>query len=449
MIREILLTATLLLASVASSAWTIFPTPQKMRFTGGHSRCTEIQYVESKRIPKDGYSIRITGRKIMVKYSTAGGRLYSRKTLDLLKADGYPCCVIKDSPRCSWRGLMLDSGRQYQSVETIKSMLDLLFELKMNVFHWHLTEGLGWRLEIKQYPELTSKGAYVSDGPEQQGYYTQEEVREIVRYAADRNITVVPEIDIPGHAEAALFSYPEYGCFGKPAKIPQTGFTDFIFCAGKDATLEFLNNILDEVCELFPSEYIHLGGDEAPKGNWNICSDCQRRIREEGLKDSHELQLWLSARMALYLKSKGRKAIFWEDVIADGDYPLPGNAVIQWWNYRRNKDAGYRKAIEKGYPVICSPNYYNYLNFPETPWRGYGEERTFSFEDAYLRNPADAALSENSPMMLGMECALWTDYNLTEDMLDSRLFPRIYALAELMWRGRTWTFDKFSERIVH
>lgn len=447
-IKQLLILATLLLASATTLARDIFPTAWQTRYTGGVSDCADIRYVEDNRIPVDGYSIKVTKRRITVRYSTAGGRLYSEQTLKALESDGTPCCVIKDFPRCSWRGLMLDSGRQYQSVDTIKAKLDLLFELKINVFHWHLTEGLGWRLEIKQNPELTGKGAFVSDGPQQHGYYTQEEVREIVKYAADRNITVVPEIDIPGHAEAALYSYPEYSCFGEPAKIPQTGFTDCIFCAGKDSTLEFLKNILDEVCELFPSEYIHLGGDEAPKGNWDRCPDCQRKIEEEGLKDSHELQLWLSEQMALYLKSKGRKAIFWEDVISDGDYPLPDNVVIQWWNYRRNKDANYRKAIEKGYPVICSPNYYTYLNFPETPWRGYGEDRTFTFEDAYLRNPADAALSENNPLTLGMECALWTDYNLTEDMLDVRLFPRIYALAELMWRGRILSFDEFSDRII-
>ena len=425
----------------------VFPSPQQIRFTGGASRCDKVEFIEDSTIPSDGYSIDAKRRSITVKYSTIGGRLYAGLTLDSLaiisvRKNGrvkreIPCCTVNDYPRCRWRGLLLDSGRQYQSMETIKSKLDLLFSLKMNVFHWHLTEGLGWRLEIRKYPELTKTGAYVGKGPEQQGYYTQEQVREIVRYAAERNITIVPEIDIPGHAEAALYAYPEYGCFGDQAKIPETGFTDCIFCAGKDSTLEFLKDILDEVCELFPSEYIHLGGDEAPKGNWDRCPDCKKRMEENGLRDSHELQLWLSAQMASYLRSKGRKAIFWEDVINEADYSLPDNVVIQWWNYRGNKERNFRKALENGYPVICSPNYYMYLNFPETPWRGYGKDRTFSIEDAYLRNPADRALSEDNPLTLGMECALWTDYGLTEEMLDSRLFPRIYAIAELMWRGKS------------
>lgn len=413
------------------------PAPQRVRYTGGTSRRTECRFSLDSRIPADGYSIRVTKRRIKARYSTEGGKLYSEQALENLKAKGLPCCKIYDFPRCSWRGFMLDSGRQYQSPGTIKKQLDLMYELRMNVFHWHLTEGLGWRLEIIKYPDLTRKGAFVGCGPEQQGYYTQEQVREIIEYAAARNITIVPEIDIPGHAEAALFSYPEYSCFGKPAEIPEAGFTDCIFCAGKDETLTFLKEVLDEVCNLFPSEYVHLGGDEAPKGNWDKCPDCRRRIEELGLKDSHELQLWLSSQLAAYLETKGRRAIFWEDVIDNGNYDLPGNVVIQWWNYRKNGDKNYRKAIVRGYPVICSPNYYNYLNFPETPWRGYGEDRTFTLEDAYLNNPADVAVSEGNPLTLGMECALWTDYGLTEDMLASRLFPRIYALAELMWSGRS------------
>ena len=445
-IKNLLISSVLSLIFISASAGDVFPSPQQIRFTGGTSHCDEVEFVEDRSIPVDGYSIEVTKRRIKMRYSTEGGRKYAVQTLNSLQVDTVrrngksvretPCCIVNDFPRCQWRGLLLDSGRQYQSLETIKSKLDLLFSLRMNVFHWHLTEGLGWRLEIRKYPELTKTGAYVGKGPEQQGFYTQEDVREIVLYAAERNITVIPEIDIPGHAEAALNAYPEYGCFGELAKIPETGFTECIFCAGKDSTLNFLKDVLDEVCELFPSDYIHLGGDEAPKGNWDKCPDCNRRIAENGLKDSHELQLWLSAQMASYLKSKGRKAIFWEDVINNADYPLPDNVVIQWWNYRGNKDRNFRKALKSGYPVICSPNYYTYLNFPETLWRGYGRDRTFSFEDAYLRNPADSALSEGNPLTLGMECALWTDYGLTEDMLDSRLFPRIYALAELMWRGK-------------
>lgn len=343
---------------------------------------------------------------------------------------------------------MLDSGRQYQKVSTIKKYIDMASMLKMNYFHWHLTEGLGWRIEIKRYPLLTRIGAFVGQGPEQQGFYSQEEVKEIVSYAADLGITVVPEIDMPGHAEAALNSYPRLGCFNIPVKVPQSGFTQNIFCAGKDSTLTFLQNVLDEVCRMFPSAYIHLGGDEAPKGNWDKCTDCQARIAKEKLKDSHDLQLWFSARMANYLKQKGRKAIFWGDVIYKDGYPLPNNVVIQWWNWRGHKDLALKNAVRHNYPVICGTNYYTYLNFPLTPWRGYAKDRTFDLEDVYLHNPSYRPREEN-PLILGMSSALWTDDGVTEDRIDRRVFPRILALAEQMWySGKPLSFDEFYGKVL-
>lgn len=450
--HRILTAAAALLSAASLGAQSILPSPEYYQpAEGRYVTAGETMRVRAKvdrKLPADAYVLKVSPRRTRISYSNDGGRLYALNTLNQL-AETLPdgrmsvgCCVVRDAPRSSWRGLMLDSGRQYQSIDTIKGLLDRMCELKMNVFHWHLTEGLGWRMEIRKYPRLAEEGGKVSDGPEQQGYYTQDEIRETVAYAAARNITVVPEIDMPGHAEAALHCYPGMGCFGEVAEIPETGFTKVIFCAGKDTVLEFLKDILDEVCEVFPSEYIHLGGDEAPKGNWDICPDCQKRIETEGLKDSRELQLWFSAQMAEYLRSKGRKAIFWEDVIHDADYPLPDNVAIHWWNYRVHGDYAYRNALERGIPVLCSPNYYNYLNFPETPWKGYGENRSFRYEDAYLRNPADTALSSGNPLVLGLEAALWTDYELTQDMLLERLFPRLNALAQLMWRGQTLTLEQ-------
>ena len=345
---------------------------------------------------------------------------------------------------------MLDSGRQYQKIATIKKYIDMASLLKMNIFHWHLTEGLGWRIEIKKYPRLTQIGSIAGKGEEQQGYYTQEEIRELVAYASERHITIVPEIDMPGHAEAALSAYPELSCFGQVPIIPLQGFTQNIFCAGKDQTLTFLKDILDEVCKLFPSPYIHLGGDEAPKGNWNKCPDCQKRIATEKLKDSHDLQLWFSAEMASYLRSKGREVIFWGDVVYQNGYPLPGNIIIQWWNYRGHKELGLRKALSHNHPVICSSNYYTYLNFPVTPWRGYTRERTFNLKDVYLNNPSEKVLQEKNPLILGMSCSLWTDDGVTEQMIDRRLFPRILALAEQMWyQGKAIEFDQFYTNIQH
>lgn len=472
----------------------VFPTPESVEQCGGHMvispqgatmyvedgksgyylRCFQneilrgipVAKVEDERnasicwkidtsLPSEGYSLSITPNRMTVMAADEGGFVYAVQTLRQWATTygdeiHFACVRIKDAPRCAWRCFMLDSGRQYQRLSVIKKYIDMASMLKMNYFHWHLTEGLGWRIEIKKYPDLTGIGSRVGQGKEQQGYYSQEEIKEIVQYATERHVTIVPEIDIPGHAEAALYAYPWLGCFGeKNIEIPQEGFTKNIFCAGKSTTLAFLRNVLDEVCSLFPSPYVHLGGDEAPKGNWDNCPDCQQQIRRNGLQNSHELQMWLSSEMAKYLKEKGRMVVFWGDLIYKDTYPLPDNVVIQWWNYRGHKDLAVRNALKHGYPIICSPNYYTYLNFPIIPWKGYKEERTFDFQDIYTNNPADKLIACFNPLILGMTCALWTDFGLTEDLIDQRLFPRIIALAEQMWhRGEREDWKRFYERVM-
>ena len=411
----------------------------------------DIRLRISADIQTEGYRLSITPKYIDIEATDKGGFVYALQTLRQLRVgdeNRWQCVSVSDRPRMKWRGFMLDSGRQYQSVATIKKYIDMALMLKMNVFHWHLTEGLGWRIEIMKYPQFTQKGAFVGKGEEQQGFYSQEEIRELVNYAEERNITIVPEIDMPGHAEAALASYPELGCFGLPVEIPKTGFTKNIFCAGKEHTIRVLKEVLDEVCQLFPSPYIHLGGDEAPKGNWDECPDCQQRIKENSLRDTHDLQLWFSAEMANHLKNKGRKTMFWGDVVYKTGYTLPDNVIIQWWNYRSNKDLALRNALKHGYPVVCSSNYYNYLNFPVTPWRDYQENRTFNLRDAYTRNPSYQAVQEDNPLIWGMTCALWTDDGVTEALIDERLFPRILALAEQMWHyGKLAPFEVFHQRV--
>lgn len=429
----------------------IFPSSEKVVLKKGfHSfdKTSKISYKEDKKLSLEAYKIRILPRKITVYYSGNNGRIYANRTLEQLKfqyaeTGKIPCMEIVDSPRVSWRSFMLDSGRQYQSVATIKKYIEMASFLKMNRFHWHLTEGLGWRIEIKKYPELTAKGAFVGKGEEQHGFYTQEEIREIVAFADERGITIVPEIDMPGHAEAALFAYPEMSCLGTQPEIPESGFTSNIFCAGKDETMAFLKNIVDEVCELFPSKYIHLGGDEAPKGTWDNCPHCNARMKAENLANSHQLQQWFSAEMANHLKSKGRKAVFWGDIVHQDDYKLPDNTVIQWWNWRGHKDLEFRNAVKNGYEVIANTNNYTYLNFPTEPWRGYSADRTFRLRDVYHNNPSYLPDNTNQ-LLLGMNCSLWTDYGLTENMLDKRLFPRIFALAEQMWHnGKLMNYDDF------
>ena len=353
--------------------------------------------------------------------------------------------TVTDKPKYGWRSFMLDSGRQYQSPRFIKRYLQHMAMLKMNVFHWHLTDGQGWRIQIKRYPKLTKIGSNVAKGKEQQGFYTQDEIRDIVAYAKKLHITVVPEIDVPGHSEAALSAYPDMTCFNKAPKTVM-GFSANLFCAGSEKTYQFLENILDEVCELFPSNYIHLGGDEAPKANWDKCPKCQKKILDEGLANSHELQLYFSMRLAKCLKTKGRKTIFWGDVVYHEGMELPDNVVICWWNWRGHKDIALKNAIKRGHQVICNTNYYSYLNFPVTPWSKYSKSRTFDMKTIYEQNPSD--LTNPNELVIGMGCCLWTDWYVHENMIDRRVFPRVFALSEQMWSsGDRLPFDEFYKKV--
>lgn len=411
-----------------------------------------VCFLFNTSIGAEGYQIIITPKKIEVRAADESGFFYAIQTiLQLIEKDksglSIPCLQIVDIPRYSYRSFMLDSGRQFQQLSTVKKYIDMAAMLKMNYFHWHLTEGLGWRIEIKKYPLLTEKGAFVGKETEQHGFYTQDDIKEIIRYAQERYLTVIPEIDMPGHAEAALIAYPEIGCFNEIPEIPETGFTHHIMCAGKDNTIQFLQEILDEVCDLFPSEFIHLGGDEAPKKNWDACPHCRKRIKEKGLRNSHDLQVWFSSEMAQYVKGKGKSAIFWEDVIYQDGYLLPDNVVIQWWNYRGHGEDGLWKSLQRNHQVIAGTNYYSYLNFPLTPWKGYTKARTFDMEVIYLNNPS--AKEFNNPLILGMSVSLWTDYNVRESMIDRRLFPRIFVLAQQMWYSgeENISFEDFYNRV--
>lgn len=322
--------------------------------------------------------------------------------------------------RMGWRGLLLDSGRQYQTVEYIETLLDAMAERSMNVFHWHLTETDGWRIELSGFPRLTEVGAKVADGKEQQGFYTREEMQHVIDYAAERGITVVPEVDLPGHTGALIAAYPELGCSKE------------VVCPGNPDLLGFLKRVLDEVCEIFPSAYIHLGGDEVNQSIWNNCQACKDLMQKEGIKSVAALQVWFERQLIEHLAAKGRKAILWEDVLYETSDPLPDNVVIQWWNYRTKGETGLREALKRGMPVICSSNYYCYINFPEAPWGGYGQDRTCTAADIEHRNPSNLLFDASNPLMLGMEACLWTDYNLTQDMLDQRLYPRLDILARQM-----------------
>ena len=404
------------------------------------------------------YQLNVSLKKIVISADEPSGYFYAVQTLlqlfppEILSKDSHtrkewsvPCVDIKDAAKYNWRSFMLDSGRQFQTVDFIKRYLDILAMLKINVFHWHLTEGQGWRIEIKKYPKLTEIGSKVADGEEQQGYYTYEDIREIVEYAKKRFITVVPEIDIPGHSDAALIAYPELTC-QKQAPKATMGVSPVLFCAGNEKTYEFLQNVLDTVCELFPGEYIHLGGDEAPKAIWDQCPVCQNKIKQLHLKNSDDLQRYFSKRLADYLDKKGKKVIFWGDVVYDDGETLPDNVIVYWWNSRGHGDLAYKNAIKRGHPVICGTNAYCYLNYPVVPWSKYDSTRTFDFKTVYEKNPSDILVPHD--LVMGMGCCLWTDWYVKMDMIDQRVFPRIYALAEQMWHvGERLTLDEFYMQV--
>lgn len=313
----------------------------------------------------------------------------------------------------AWRGLMLDSGREYQTVDYICSLLDSMAVRGMNRFHWHFTENEAWRIELSAAPKLTT-----TDSTQQ--YYSKADIRNVINYASQRGIIVVPEIDVPGHSGGLIKAYPELGC------------SEQVVCPANDTIITFFIRMLDEVCELFPSPYIHLGGDEVNHQSWRNCTACQQLMRREGIKSEAALQVWFESQLVNHLATRGRTAILWEDVLYETEASLPSNIVIQWWNYRTHGERGLREALKRNIPVISSTNYYCYLNFPESPWRGYAADRTFTAKDIEERNPSYLTYDPTNHLMLGMEACLWTDYQLTQSMLNDRLYPRLNVLARQM-----------------
>jgi hexosaminidase len=436
----------------------ILPTPEKIEILSGthkYDPSEAITFLQTD-LGQEGYELEVTRDGIVIRASGKAGEFYAMQSLRQLvyhaEGDELPCVKLSDHPKYAWRSFMIDSARQYQQVETIKGLLDRMALLKMNVFHWHLTDDPGWRIEIKAYPKLTEVGAFVSNGKEQHGFYTQEEIKEIVRYAAERNITIVPEIDVPGHSEAALKAYPELTCTGQLSEDKGNGHSPILYCGGREDVTEFLCNVLDEVCDLFPSEHIHLGGDEAPKAEWEKCTNCTNRIQSLGLKNTHELQIDLTNRLARHLAAKGRKVICWGDVVHCPGQGLEDNIIIHWWSWRRHKDQALHEAIRRDMQVIANPNKYTYLNYPQKHDFGWfkAPERTFDLQTCYEKNPGDSVNlpKELHAPIMGMGTCLWADCGLTEDLLDYRLFPRLFALAEQMWStARRLPFDEFKTRV--
>jgi len=418
------------------------------RRSGRRPRATvSLKIVRSlERLGAEGYRLDIAPRAIEISALKPAGLFYGIQSICQMMrgTERIPCARIEDKPRFGWRGLLLDCGRHFMTVDFIKRIIDLLAYHKMNVLHWHLTEDQGWRLEIKRYPRLTEVGAWrLENGRRYGGFYTQDEVRDIVAYAKSRFVTVVPEIEMPGHAVAALAAYPEFSCLGKPLAVESSwGIFNDVLCPGKEKTFEFVQNILDEVCELFPSPDIHIGGDECPKFYWQVCPDCQSRIKQEGLKDENELQGYFTKRIDRYMQSRGRRIIGWDEILEGG---VSQTAVVQSWRGLEGAVA----ATRQGNRVICSPWEGTYFYCPQVPEEVRINFKTLnSLEKAYTFDPIPQGLTAaQESLIVGGECCLWNEYTQQFEV-EPQLFPRLCAFSEALWSpqgGRN--FEDFSGRL--
>ena len=429
----------------------------------------DIRFLYDTRIPEEGYQLDCTQSGIAVFSSTPAGAFYAVQTLrQLLKLDvsknaetlSMACVKIEDAPRFRWRGMMLDSSRYFWSVDYVKRYLDFMAMHKLNVFHWHLTDDAGWRIEIKKYPLLTQIGSRraetlvgrydknkegVYDGKPYGGFYTQEEIREIVSYAAERHIEVIPEIEMPGHGLAALTAYPWLGCTGGPYAVwTHWGISDDVYCAGKETTFEFIEKVLTEVLALFPSKLIHIGGDECPKGRWKACPLCQQRIREEGLKDEYQLQSYFIHRIERWMHTHGREIIGWDEILQGG---ISKTANIMSWN---GSDPGI-KAAQRGNPVIMTPKWYCYFDYSQTSdperYEPLGNTRYVSVRQAYRLDPCDRLTLPDQKRIRGVQCNLWTEYIADIRHALHMVLPRMAALAETGWANDRKDYNDFVRRI--
>ncbi|WP_461533575.1 beta-N-acetylhexosaminidase [Sinomicrobium sp.] len=410
---------------------------------------------------EEAYTLKVTPKNIEISASSPKGAFYAvqslRQLMPVLSNNaiseegemGIPAVDIQDEPRFGYRGQMLDVVRHFFPVEFVKQYIDLMAMLKINTFHWHLTDDQGWRIEIKKYPELTRVGAYrdstliglYGEEPQQWdkkrygGFYTQEEVKEIVKYAQDRYITVIPEIEMPGHAEAALASYPELGCTGGPYQVQGTwGIHKNIFCT-KEETFSFLEGVLDEVAELFPGTYIHIGGDEAPKDHWEQCEVCQALIRSKGLVDESELQSYFVQRIEKYLNGKGKQIIGWDEILEGG---LAPNATVMSWRGTK----GAVEAAKQHHNVIMTPTSYCYLDYYQ--YQSDQDDRNVlaiggyvPLSKVYSFDPIPEELTaEQKKYVLGPQANVWTEYMETTDKVEYMVYPRAIAMAEVGWTAK-------------
>ena len=441
-----------------------------------------FRFLYNPNLGAEEYAINIGKDGADVEASALNGFVYACETLkQMLPADVYggkkvkadwalPYVSILDAPRFEYRGMHNDPCRHFWSVEETKRYLDVMATFKLNRLHWHLTDDQGWRVEIKAYPELTEVGAWrsgtmikkewgSSDGVRYGGFYTQEEMKEVVEYAAERGITVIPEIDLPGHMLAALAAYPELGCTGGPYEVwTRWGVAKDILCAGNEEIFTFLENVFKELTEIFPSEYIHIGGDECFNGDaepdrpdpWDICPKCQAKMRQLGIKKGplakHYLQNYVTARVQAMLEKMGRKVIGWDEIL-EGNL-APGATVMSW----RGVQGGIAAAA-KGFDAIMTPTDYMYFDYYQSKDRDnepFGIGGYVPLEKVYSYEPLDGITPGTESHIIGVQANLWTEYIATPEHLEYMLLPRLCALSEVQWcASEAKDYNRFRQSLEH
>lgn len=449
------------LANEASMLREAIGKPAKLQLPSKRIRGSgSIRLVLDKRLSAlgpEGYRLRVEPNVIRIESSSPAGVFFGVQTLRQMLPTAFfgsarpkgrqwklPCLTVEDKPRFGWRGAHLDVARHFFPKPKILRFLDLLAMHKMNVLHLHLTDDQGWRIEIKRYPKLIEVGSkrkdtQINDAPDEfsgkphSGFYTQSDLREIVKYASQRHITVLPEIEMPGHSQAAIAAYPELGNTGIPLEVATGWGTHVDVLNVEESTVRFMQSVLDEVMAIFPSRYVHIGGDEAPKGQWKASERAQAKMKSLGLKNEEELQAWFISEMDRYLTSKGQRLIGWDEILEG--YLAPGATVMSW-----RGEAGGIEAARQGHDVIMSPAAFCYFDQAQTgdpklelkhPWGKLGLERLWSYEP--IPKQLDAGLAKH---VLGAQSALWTEAIPTWDVAEYQLFPRLSVFSEVLWSGR-------------
>ncbi|MCK5046917.1 MAG: beta-N-acetylhexosaminidase, partial [Candidatus Heimdallarchaeota archaeon] len=411
-------------------------------------------------IGEEGYILKSTEKGILIKAKTPAGVFYGIQTLRQLLPKEIesqkeisnmkwlvPCITVKDYPRFKWRGFMLDEARHFMGIKVAKKMLDLMALHKLNKFHWHLVDDQGWRIKIDKYPKLTDIGSKrelkpkrgevqnTGEGNVYGGFYTKEEIKDIIAYATERFIEVIPEIEMPGHSMSALAAYPELSCSGGPFEVPtRWGIFADVYCPGNDRVYEFLKDVIDEVIELFPSEIIHIGGDEVPKIRWRSCKKCREKMKEEGITKFKDLQVLLTNYFAKYLESKGRRLMGWNQILEEN---LAKNAISQYWFGKVKETIAH---LEEGRDTVMTRYLWTYLDHPY---------KIISLQRAYKYEPIPKKLEEKyHNHVLGLEAPLWTERIPNEQRLYWQAFPRLTAFAETGWTPKkSKNYKKFKEKM--